>query len=105
MINILNNYKGKFVIQSFLSDAIKFYKKKNFIVGLLIYENNIKFLDKNLEVDFYNIKYDLIDRKKINLLKQKYYIIGYTLRTRKDVEYYIGVYNNLVIDNIEEVFK
>ena len=105
LINILNNYKGKFVIQSFLSDAIKFYKKKNFIVGLLIYENNIKFLDKNLEVDFYNIKYDLIDRKKINLLKQKYYIIGYTLRTRKDVEYYIGVYNNLVIDNIEEVFK
>ena len=39
------------------------------------------------------------------MLKQKYYLIGYTLDNRKEVETYIKTFNNLVIDNIEEVFK
>ena len=42
---------------------------------------------------------------KLNLLKQKYYVIGWTLDTREDVEYNIKLFNNLIIDNIEEVFK
>ena len=38
-------------------------------------------------------------------LKKEYYLIGYTLDNRSDVEYYIKVFNNLVIDNMEEVFR
>lgn len=106
LIEILSKYKGNFVIQSFIYDAIKFYKKKKFIVGLLIGDRkNVKFLDKNIDVNFLNIKYDSIDKVKANMLKKKYYLIGWTLDNRKDVEYYIKVFNNLVIDNIEEVFK
>ena len=106
LVKILNEYKGKFVIQSYIYDAVKFYKKKKFIVGLLIGDKkNKKLLDKTINVDFLNIKFDSLDIKDINLLKKDYYLIGYTLDNRKDVEYYIKLYNNLVIDNIEEVFK
>lgn len=106
LVNILKKYKGKFVIQSFIYDAIKFYKKKGFIVGLLVSgKKNYKMIDKSLDIDFINIKYNLVDRMKLNLLKQKYYVIGWTLDTREDVEYNIKLFNNLIIDNIEEVFK
>ena len=106
LIEVLKDYKGKFVIQSFIYDIVKFFKKKNFIVGLLVGEKkNIKYLTKNIDVDFFNIKYDAVDKISLNILKKKYYLIGYTLETRKDVEEYIKVFNNLVIDNIEEVFK
>lgn len=106
LVKILNKYNGKYVIQSFIYDAIKYYKKKKFVCGLIVSDKkNIRLLDKNLDLDFFNIKYDIVDVRKINLLKQKYYVIGWTLDTRKDVEYYIKLFNNLVIDNIEEVFK
>lgn len=106
IIDILKDYEGKFVIQSFIYDIVKFFKKKNYIVGLLVGDKkNIKYLTKNIDVDFLNIKYDAVDKISLGILKKKYYLIGWTLETRKDVEYYIKIFNNLVIDNIEEVFK
>lgn len=106
LINILKNYKGDFVIQSFIYDAIKFYKKQKFIVGLLVgNKKNRVLLSKYPDVDFINIKYDSIDRVEASKLKEKYFLIGYTLDTREEVEIYIKVFNNLVIDNIEEVFR
>ena len=106
LIEILNDYKGNYVIQSFIYDIVKFFRKKNYIVGLLVGDKkNIKYLTKNIDVDFLNIKYDAVDKISLNILKKKYYLIGYTLKTRNDVEEYIKVFNNLVIDNIEEVFK
>ncbi len=106
LIEILNDYKGNYVIQSFIYDIVKFFRKKNYIVGLLVGDKkNIKYLTKNIDVDFFNIKYDAVDKISLNILKKKYYLIGYTLKTRNDVEEYIKVFNNLVIDNIEEVFK
>ena len=105
LIEILKNYKGNVAIQSFIYDAVKFYKKKKFIVGLLIGKTkNRKFLKEDLNVDFLNIKYDTIDRVEANKLKEKYFLIGYTVNTKEDVETYIKVFNNLIIDNIEEVF-
>ena len=105
LCNILNNYKGDFAIQSFNYESISFYKKRGLISGLLINSNNIKMLNKILNVDFLSIKYDLLDRNQIKLLKEDYYIIGWTINTRKDAEENIKLFNNLIIDNIEEVFK
>ena len=68
-------------------------------------KKNRLLLKKNINVDFLNIKYNILDRMELNLLKQKYYVIGYTLDNRSDVETYIKMFNNLVIDNIEEVFR
>lgn len=105
LIEVLKNYKGNFAIQSFIYDAVKFYKKKKYIVGLLVGKTkNRTLLKEEINVDFLNIKYDTIDRVEANKLKEKYFIIGYTINKREDVDTYIKVFNNLIIDNIEEVF-
>ena len=70
-----------------------------------IAKKNRKYIEQDLDVDFLNIKYNTISKVEANMLKQKYYLIGYTLDNRKEVETYIKTFNNLVIDNIEEVFK
>ena len=106
LVKLLDNYNGKYVIQSFIFDAVKYYKKKKYVVGLLIGDKkNVGLIDKDLEVDFLSIEYDSLDRLKLNALKQKYYIIGWTFFERSEVQEYIKVFNNLIIDNIEEVFK
>ncbi len=106
LIELLKKYNGSIAIQSFNIDIVKFFKKKGFVTGLLIgTKKNRKYIEQDLDVDFLNIKYDTISKVEANMLKQKYYLIGYTLDNRKEVETYIKIFNNLVIDNIEEVFK
>ena len=106
LIELLKKYTGSVAIQSFNIDIVKFFKKKGFITGLLIgVKKNRKYIEQDLDVDFLNIKYNTISKVEANMLKQKYYLIGYTLDNRKEVETYIKTFNNLVIDNIEEVFK
>lgn len=106
LIELLKKYNGSIAIQSFNIDIVKFFKKKGFVTGLLIgTKKNRKYIEQDLDVDFINIKYDTISKVEANMLKQKYYLIGYTLDNRKEVETYIKIFNNLVIDNIEEVFK
>ena len=105
LLNILRKYNGKFAIQSFIYEAVSYYNKKGFVTGLLINEKNKKYLDKDLKVDFLSIKYNILDRTQIKLLKENYYLIGWTIDNRSDAEEYIKIYNNLIIDNIEEVFK
>ena len=106
LIELLKKYNGSVAIQSFNIDIVKFFKKKGFITGLLIgVKKNRKYIEQDLDVDFLNIKYNTISKVEANMLKQKYYLIGYTLDNRKEVEIYIKTFNNLVIDNIEEVFK
>ena len=103
---LLKKYNGKYVIQSFIYDAVKFYNKLGYITGLLVgSKKNRIVLSKYPDVDFINIKYNSIDRVEANKLKEKYYLIGYTVNTREEVNYYIKIFNNLVIDNIEEVFR
>ena len=106
LIELLKKYNGSVAIHSFNIDIVKFFKKKGFITGLLIgVKKNRKYIEQDLDVDFLNIKYNTISKVEANMLKQKYYLIGYTLDNRKEVETYIKTFNNLVIDNIEEVFK
>lgn len=104
LIKILDNYKGKFLLLSDDIDVIKYFKKK-YVAGLNIEDKNIKYLDKNYDVDVINIKYDLLSKREINVLKDDYYVIGSVIDSRKDAEYYIKIYNNLIIDDVEEVFK
>jgi len=105
LIELLKDYKGSFAIQSFIYDAIKFYKNKKYIVGLLVGKTkNRNLLKESIDVDFINIKFDSVDRVEANKLKEKYFLIGYTVNKKEDVDIYIKVFNNLIIDNIEEVF-
>lgn len=105
LINILDKYKGMFVILSYSYEIIKHYKKKKYNVGLIIDDDNIKYLDRSYDVDVLNIKYNLLDKREVNVLKDKYYVIASVIDNRKDAEYFIKIYNNLIIDNVEEVFR
>ena len=104
LIKLLDNYKGKFLILSDDIDVIKHYKKK-YVVGLNIEDKNIRYLDRNYDVDVINVKYNMLEKREINILKDDYYVIGSVINNRKDAEYYIKIFNNLIIDNVEEVFK
>ena len=103
ILKIIDKYNN-IAIQSSDYNILKSYKKKC-IVGLVINSSNLIYLNKDINVDYLSIQYDLIDKPHSNLLKQKYYLIGYTLDNREEVMKYIKIYNNLIIDNIEEVFK
>ena len=71
----------------------------------MIKQNNLNILKKQPNVDALLLEYNLLDKIEINYLKEFYYLIGYVVDNRKDATTYIKIYNNLVIDNIEEVFK
>ena len=104
--DLLKKYNGPIAIESFIYDAVNYYRKQKFIVGLLISDKkNKKYLNKRLNIDFLAIKYTTLDKNKLKLLKEDYYIIGWTINTRSDAEEYVKIFNNLIIDNIEEVFK
>lgn len=106
LLEILKFYKGDIAIQSNHCDLIKFFKKKKYVVGYLVSNRKaITDLNKISDIDFLSIKYDIFDKIECSRLKQKYYLIGWTLNNREDVNKYIKFYNNLIIDNIEEVFK
>ena len=103
---MLQNYKGDLAIQSYDYETVKFFKKKNFVSGLVISnKKNKEYLNKNIDVDFLSIQYDCLDTLSVKALKKDYKMLGWVLDNREDVEYYIKVYDNLIIDNIEEVFK
>ncbi len=105
LIELLIKYNGYVLIVSENYDVLKFYKKKKYDVGLMIKQNNLSILKKQPNVDALLLEYNLLDKIEINYLKEFYYLIGYVVDNRKDAATYIKIYNNLVIDNIEEVFK
>ncbi len=105
LFKLMNEYKGPFAIQSFNPEILKYFKKKKFVVGLLLNKKDKDYLDKDYDVDFLSIKYDILDKLECNRLKEKYYLIGWTIDNKEDVNLYIKYFNNLIIDNIEEVFR
>ncbi len=103
--NLLKKYNN-ILLQSYNYELIKYYKKQKYIVGLLINDKkNKNYLDKKIDVDFLSIKYDSVDKYTIYELKKDYYLIGWTLNDKEEVKEYIKIFNNLIIDNIEEVFS
>ena len=102
----LKKYEGDFAIQSFIYDSVKYYKKKGFISGLLISDKkNKNYLSKDINVDFLSIKYNILNISELKLLKEKYYVIGWTLNNINEVKENIKIFDNLIIDDVEEVFK
>lgn len=104
LLDLISNNK-MITVQSNDIDILKFFRKKGMVVGLIIDKKNFIVLNKKLDVDYLCIEYELIDKSQSNILKQQYYIIGQTLLDKDNVKKYIKIYNNLIVDNIEEVFK
>ena len=104
-LDTLKDYNGKYVIQSNDYNALKYYKSNKLYTALMVSEDNKSYLNKDLDVDILSIEYNLVSEDKLKFLKEKYYLIGYLINNREDAKKYIKLYDNLIIDNIEEVFR
>ena len=98
LVKILDNYKGKFAIQSMNPFVIDwFYKnRKNYIIGLIVFNN----LNYNL-VKKYTKKIDFISVYKKQLpIQTKLLTLAWTIRTESEYKKYIKLCDNLICENI-----
>lgn len=116
--NMLDNYNGKFAVQSFNPFSIYWFKKhrKNYIRGILSGNfkrnkkmNNFKkillrnlVLDAMLKVDF--ISYDIraLPNKKIEKKRKNKTIIGWTVNNKKEYDYSKKYCDNLICENMND---
>ncbi len=98
IVKILDNYKGKFAIQSMNPFVIDwFYKyRKEYTIGIIVFnELNLKLLKKYLrKVDFISIN------KKYLPLDIKKFTIGWTIKDSKQYTKYKKLCDNLICENI-----
>ena len=99
LINILDNYKGEFSIQSF--NPLILYKIKkirpNYIIGYLIYRFlYLKSIHLILSPDY--IATNLTNLELISKYKNKYIILGYTLKSKKEYQKYKHLADNFICD-------
>lgn len=102
VINILNNYKGKFAVQSFSPLTIRYFRKNapDYIRGQLVssFENEKFKIFKKITLgqmifnfitkpDF--ISYDIraLPHKKVKRLRAKKLVLGWTIRNKENYEH------------------
>lgn len=98
LVKILDNYKGKFAIQSMNPFVIDwFYKnRKDYVIGLIIFNE----LNYNI-VKKYTKKIDFISVYKKQLpFKTKLLTLGWTIRKESEYKKYIKLCDNLICENI-----
>ena len=97
LVKVLDNYTGKFAIQSINPFVIDwFYKnRKDYVIGLVILNKlNYKALKKYInKVDFISIN------KKYLPLKSKKVIIGWTINNKDELEKYKELADNFICEN------
>lgn len=98
IVELLDNYQGLFAIQSINPLVIEwFYKyKKSYPLGLIVFnELNYKILKKYKKmIDFIAIN------KKHLPFKSKKLVIGWTIKNMNELEKYIKLCDNLIVENI-----
>lgn len=98
LIELLDNYKGLFAIQSINPFVIEwFYKHKRYYpLGLIVFNDlNYTLLKKYTKmIDFISIY------KKHLPFKSKKMVIGWTIKNTKELEKYKPISDNLIVENI-----
>ena len=98
LVKILDNYKGKFAIQSMNPFVIDwFYKnRKDYVIGLIVFNN----LNYNL-VKKYTKKIDFISVYKKQLpFRTKLLTLAWTIRKESEYKKYVKLCDNLICENI-----
>lgn len=95
---ILDNYKGHFAIQSINPKVMQWFhkNKKQYPIGLIIFNDlNYKILKKYTKmIDFISIY------KKHLPFKSKKMVIGWTIKNIKELNKYLPISDNLIVENI-----
>ena len=117
VINILHNYKGKYAVKSFNPFSIRYIKKHspNIIRGLIISTNKRKkasklkrlFLNTMLlnyiaDPDFISCNIKLLPNNNIKKLRMNKLILGWTIRSEKDLEFAQKYCDNFICENIDK---
>ena len=102
---ILDDYKGLYAIQSFNISTLRwFYKNRpNVILGYLVNKKNLSKMRFFKRYDFINIKMDIINDKRLKFLRANYLVLGYTVRSKEELEIKQNYYDNLICDNLLEI--
>ena len=111
LIELLDQYQGKFAIQSFHSKVLLYFKKirPNYIRGYLIYSiKDISIITKYIlrkrilsyliKPDFIGINISSLNLSYIQKLRKKYIIIGYTIHNKKEYLKYKDKADNFICD-------
>lgn len=105
LVEILDNYKGEFAIQSFDIRTLKwFYKhRENYVIGYVIgkHNRNTEYFFK--KYDYINLNVFIFDDKKVRKYRETRVVLGYTIDNRDDYLDKVEVYDNLMLDNILEI--
>ena len=115
LMNILNNYKGEYAIQSFNPKVLLWFKKnypsilrgqlsssfkrtKFFKIKKLFLKS--MFLNLLTKPNFISYKYNELSEKKLNKLKKKNIkVLGWTVKSKKDFKKYSHYYDNLICED------
>lgn len=101
LVKILDNYKGKFAIQSLNPFVIDWFKKnrKDYIIGLIVLnEFNYKVFKNSIKkIDFISINKKYLPFKYN--LKNKL-LIGWTIKTEEEFNRYNNICDNLICEKI-----
>ena len=113
--NLLDNYEGNFAIQSFNPLSILWFKinRKNYIRGYLInsiFSKNpfINYILRNLNIilkpNFIAINLKYLKHKKVQKLRKKYLILGYTVNNNNEYNNYYDYADNFICNIGKEPF-
>lgn len=103
--SMLDNYNGKFAIQSFNIKTLKwFYKNRpDFIIGYLVGKRNYKKETLFKKYDFLGIKHGLYNRKRIKKVRENYMVLGWGIENSDELVMARDIFDNLVCDNILDI--
>lgn len=107
LVEKLDNYEGKFAIQSFNKRTVKWFTKNrpDYIIGYAVGKNNKKQELFFKKYDFLNVNAFIFSDKEVRKLKERCPVLGYTIQTKDDYLEKCEVYDNLVLDNILEIVE
>lgn len=108
LLNILNRYNYNYVILSFFPKQLNWFKKnkKSLKTGLLLLNISFNSLLKYVSIkpNFLVCNIKISKHKNIEKYRKKTILIGWTIKTKKDYQKYIKIYNNLICENMNRFF-
>lgn len=117
-IKILDNYKGEFAIQSFNPLTILWFRlnRPNYIRGQLASNKFPKnylirhilsnmYTNRITKPDYIAVNLSMLKDKKIQKLRKKYIVIGYTIKNSKELLKYKNLADNFICDIGKEPFR